>query len=332
MTIKLPTLLAFERKLEISDGLMYSGEWKNIENNEAWSPIRVIKRANRSTQSAYGIEDSKKSEANPVASDNDDANLPMNHDTLRVSFTMRIIGNLGKPFACNVPAFQEAIIKAVNQFKETTGLSTLANRYAYNIANGRFLWRNRVCADKIKINVYLMENENETKLEFDGFSFPVNNFEKNSDNINLKTLGDYILKGFRDNEEHFGFLRIDAYAKLGIGQHVFPSQEMNMSEKRKTLFKINDCAAIHNVKLANAIRTIDNWYDENAQFPIAIEPYGSVTQIGQAFRKSKIDLYTLLLKWLNNEEISETDKAYIVANLIRGGLFQGESEKKKKED
>jgi CRISPR-associated protein Csy3 len=55
-------------------------------------------RQNRSTQSAYGIEDAKKSEPNPVAADNDDANLPMNQDTLRVRFTLRVIGNLGKSF------------------------------------------------------------------------------------------------------------------------------------------------------------------------------------------------------------------------------------------
>lgn len=102
-----------------------------------------------------------------------------------------------------------------------------------------------------------------------------------------------------------------------------------MGEKKKVLFRLDDCAAIHNVKIGNAIRTIDNWY-EGAEFPIAVEPYGSVTQIGHAFRKSKNDLYTLLEKWLSGEDINDSDKNYVVANLIRGGLFQGEKSDKKK--
>ena len=125
--------------------------------------------------------------------------------------------------------------------------------------------------------------------------------------------------------------RVEAYAKLGNGQHVFPSQEMNMGEKKKALFQLDGCAAIHNVKIGNAIRTIDNWY-AGAEFPIAAEPYGAVTQIGHAFRKTKKegDLYSLMIQWLNDKEISDNDKNYVVANLVRGGLFQGESEKKKK--
>ena len=131
-----------------------------------------------------------------------------------------------------------------------------------------------------------------------------------------------------DNES-FVFMKVNAYVKLGSGQHVFPSQEMNMGEKKKVLFKLGpkdgECAAIHNVKIGNAIRTIDNWYPD-AEFPIAVEPYGSVTQMGQAYRKSKIDLYNLMLNWLNNKEVKPDDINYVVANLIRGGVFGGKNE------
>ena len=102
-----------------------------------------------------------------------------------------------------------------------------------------------------------------------------------------------------------------------------------MGEKGKVLFQLDHCAALHNVKIGNALRTIDDWY-ESAEFPIAAEPYGSVTQRGQAYRKTKNDLYTLIMNWLNNDEkVTDNDKNYVVANLIRGGLFQGDSKKKK---
>ena len=61
--------------------------------------------------------------------------------------------------------------------------------------------------------------------------------------------------------------------------------------------------------------------------PIAIEPYGSVTQRGSAYRAKKDDLYTLMLDWLNKNDnpLSDNDKNYVVANLVRGGVFSRKS-------
>jgi CRISPR-associated protein Csy3 len=324
--IELPSLLSFERKLETSDALMYSGNWTDIESETAgWQKIAVTKRYNRSTQSAFGIDDAKKSEPNPVSSDSDDANLPHDKDTLKVVFTMRIIGNIGQPFACNEPAFEAVISQNVTDFKTEAQLETLAYRYAYNIANGRFLWRNRVSAEKVTIEV--RHSKDNQLLVFDAHAFSLQNFDKNKDNEQLQKLTTLIKCGLNADDDST-LLEVIAYVKIGKGQHVFPSQEMNMGEKGKVLFKLDDCAAIHNVKIGNAIRTIDDWY-ENAEFPIAAEPYGSVTQRGQAYRKSKNDLYTLILAWLNGKDITTNDKNFVVANLIRGGVFSGESKKKK---
>lgn len=124
-----------------------------------------------------------------------------------------------------------------------------------------------------------------------------------------------------------------AFVKLGHQQHVFPSQEMNMGEKGKTLFELEGCAAIHNVKIGNAIRTIDTWYARyvDQKHPIAIEPFGAVTQIGDAFRKNNKegDLYSLMLDWVNGKELTIEQQAYVVGNLIRGGVFSKKSEKGK---
>ena len=46
-----------------------------------------------------------------------------------------------------------------------------------------------------------------------------------------------------------------------------------------------------------------------------------MTQRGQAYRKSKNDLYTLMVAWINDAALTDGDKAYVVANLIRGGVF-----------
>ncbi len=144
--------------------------------------------------------------------------------------------------------------------------------------------------------------------------------EFNYDDDKLARLTQIIKQGLV-GEQGFCFLEVDAYVKLGAGQHVFPSQEMNMGEKRKSLFKIKDQAAMHNVKIGNALRTVDTWYEQDAKFPIAAEPYGAVTQRGQAYRPSSNDLYTLMINWVNNKEVSPEEQAYVVSNLIRGGVF-----------
>lgn len=349
-TIKLPSMLSFDRKLECSDGLMYAGNWdykeKDIidnkqgnQGNKDWMEVKIVGRQNRSTQSAYGIDDIKKTSPNPVSSDSDDANLPIDKDTLKVSFTLRVIGNLGSPFACNKPDFADAIKEKVSNFKQSDDIDDLSYRYAYNIANGRFLWRNRVGAEAIHIVV----NDD---LEFNSYDFSLLKFDKKKDD-NLGKLAAIIRECLIGDENTFALVSVVAYVKLGKGQHVFPSQEMNMGEKKKKLFQLEGCAAMHNVKIGNAIRTIDTWYgdemliktegkgktetvDINTEVkqPIAIEPYGSVTQHGRAYRPKKNDLYTLMLAWVNdNKNLKDEDKKFVVGNLIRGGVFGGDSEK-----
>lgn len=327
--IVLPSLLSFERKLEASDALMYAGNWgENPLKESSWKMIPITKRQNRSTISAYGTKEDDKIKPNPVSSDSDDANLPHDKNTLKVSFTLRIIARVGKPFACNEPVFEAAISKKVGDFKEQS-LKILAKRYAYNIANGRFLWRNRVGAEDITVTVSAKDLQEES---FNAYDFSLNNFDLNDNDVSLKKLTEIIYKGLSDENE-FTILEVNAYVKLGNGQHVFPSQEMNMNEKGKVLFQLENCAAMHNVKIGNAIRTIDDWYKvegNDAEFPIAIEPFGAVTQRGQAYRKTKNDLYTLMQAWVNEKELSDNDKIYVVGNLIRGGVFSGEAKKKKK--
>lgn len=325
MKIDLPSMLAFERKLETSDALMFSGNWESINSSEGWLDIPITKRQNRSTQSAHGTSDADKVKPNPVSSDSDDANLPLAHDTLKVSFSLRVVGNLGVPFGCNSPVFSTAIQAKTAEFKQSDALNLLAFRYAYNLANGRFLWRNRVGAEAITINIKAGDNN----FTFNAYNFSLSDFEKSKDNAELQQLAGILAEGLKGDAQSFVLVEVDAFVKLGHQQHVFPSQEMNMGEKGKTLFQLEGCAAMHNVKIGNAIRTIDTWYDryEEQGQPIAIEPFGAVTQIGDAFRKNKKegDLYSLMVGWVNDDDLAPEQQAYVVGNLVRGGVFSKSS-------
>ena len=102
---------------------------------------------------------------------------------------------------------------------------------------------------------------------------------------------------------------------------------MRNGKKSKVLYQVNDMAAMHSQKIGNALRTIDTWYPEYGEpgiGPIAVEPYGAVTTLGKTFRspKEKVDFYTLFDDWsTGTAPENETDKDYVMAVLVRGGVF-----------
>lgn len=323
-TSTFPTVLAFSRKLEVSDALMTSGLWDGIDKPELWKSIALHEKRNRATFSQYGAKDEDKRK--PNLSWGDDATLPHDADTLRIRFTLKIMGQLEEPTACNEPAFEETLKVAVNAYRDTHQFKELAERYAYNIVNGRFLWRNRVGAQFITIQV----KYGDQLWSFDAYDYPLEQFTLPQEGSNLAQLIAVIQNGLKGNS--FEYLEITAFAKLGLGQHIWPSQEMVLNipkgEKTRILFQLNDCAAIHSEKIGNALRTIDTWYTEggNAR-PIAIEPYGSVTSRGEAHRISKNDFYSLLSKWITDHGTASVEEQhYIIATLIRGGVFGGKDD------
>ena len=80
----------------------------------------------------------------------------------------------------------------------------------------------------------------------------------------------------------------------------------------------------------SAIRTIDTWYTGAADNgPIAVEPYGSVTTQGKAYRqpKAKEDFYTLFDNWVTKGQAPALEQQhFVMATLVRGGVF-GDADK-----
>jgi CRISPR-associated protein Csy3 len=301
---------------------MESGLWIDIDQTDAWQPIKLHEKRNRATHSQYGAKDDDKSK--PNLSWGDDAILPHGSDTLCVKFTLKILGKLEEPTACNKPEFEEKVVEVIKSYRAQHQFKELATRYANNIVNGRFLWRNRVGAESVCIKVTHGQQSwlfNAYDYKFDEFSLM-----PSDSNQSFEQLVKVIQRGLQG--EGVEYLEIIAFAKLGSGQHVFPSQEMVLGipkgEKSKILFKLNDCAAMHSEKIGNALRTIDTWYTEDSNpKAIAIEPYGSVTSRGEAHRISKNDFYSIFHKWLKDGDIPVEQQHYVVATLIRGGVFGG---------
>ncbi|MBN3857919.1 type I-F CRISPR-associated protein Csy3 [Paraburkholderia sp. Ac-20340] len=337
--LKTATVLAFERKLDPSDALFHAGRWEDIGNANAWESIGIAEKSVRGTISnrlkvkSKGDDSSKVDPAkldaaieNPNLQTVDVAALPANADTLRVQFTLRVLSGTGVPSACNSAPYRDRLQRVVDDYVAREKFVELANRYAANLANGRFLWRNRIGAENVHIDVIrLCKGEQASQFSFDALA--LNSRDLTTGDSHLRKLGALIADGLAGHQHVL--LQVSAYVRLGCGQEVFPSQELILdkgsSKKSKTLYKVQDIAAIHSQKIGNAIRTIDTWYDgADERGPIAAEPYGSVTTEGRAYRqpRSEKDFYSLLDAWVLKDKVPPVEQQhFVMAILIRGGVF-----------
>lgn len=340
MTDKLTTasVLAFERKLDPSDAVFHAGRWDDRAQSHAWPPVAIRAKSVRGTISnrlkAKEQQDPAKLDAaieKPNLQTVDVAALPAGADTLKVQFTLRVLGGAGTPSACNSAAYQAKLLATVQGYRQQHGFGELARRYAANLANGRFLWRNRAGAEQVDVVVEQMQGGQAANTwSFDALALntrTVDATDSAAQAESLEALGQAIAQGLAGSAHVL--LRVTAFVRQGQGQEVFPSQELILDKdsagKSKTLYHVDGVAAIHSQKVGNAIRTIDTWYEGAEELgPIAVEPYGSVTTQGKAYRqpKQKLDFYTLLDNWLLKDQVPPLEQQhFVMAVLIRGGVF-----------
>ena len=327
------SVLAFEKKLVPSDGLMYGIKWKDGENaKQIATELHLQEKSVRGTMSSR----LKTSDDGKLNMDTKDANLQtvdncalgLDQDTLKLSFTLKVLSGVQYPSACNSESFNQSYAQAVNEYIKEFGFEKIALSYASNIANARFLWRNRVGSGNVEVEVKVLSQETKSEWKFNSLDVSLNDFASPTEDI--KSLAKQIADTLSGKEE-FLLLEVTAYAKIGKMQDVYPSEELvldksnNKSKKSKILYSVKEVAAMHSQKIGNAIRAIDEWYPEYEEHkkPIAIDPYGAVTNLGKAYRKPsmKVDFFTLFDKFAQGEEIAENDKHFVMAVLVRGGVF-----------
>ena len=322
------SVLAFEKRMVPSDGYMYETRW-DVRQEEK-TPIHLSEKSVRGTISNR-LKNAVKNDPAKLNAEVEKANLQtvdsaslsMECDTLKLCFTLKFLP-VQQPSACNNEEHYQKINDMIQAYKDRYGFTELAKRYAFNIANGRFLWRNRVGAEQIEIIVTAKELE--AQWVFNAYDYNLRDFD--DEDTNVLALSSCIADALCGNKPYL-FLEVEANVLLGHGQEVYPSEELVLdkkSEKSKILYAVNDTAAMHSQKLGNALRTIDTWYPEydDVLRPIAIETYGAVTNLGKAYRTgtSKKDFYTLFDKYSVGEALGcEEDEHYVMAVLVRGGVF-----------
>ena len=327
------SVLAFEKKLVPSDGYFYGTSWDNRAEQTALKLIEKSVRgtiSNRLKPAVAGDPMKLNAEVEKANLQKVDAcSLGESQDTLKVSFSLKVLGGVEKPSACNNETFFKSYEAVAKDYIQQYGFTELAKRYALNIANGRFLWRNRVGAEKVEV---VVTANDQPSITFDAFEYSLHDFDTVDSKV--QALADQIAAALK-GELPYLLLKVEAYALVGKAQEVYPSEELVLDkgkgDKSKILYQVNDVAAMHSQKVGNALRTIDTWYPEfeDKQMAIAIEPYGAVTNLGKAYRtpKEKKDFFTLFDKYALGEKLENAEQEhYVMAVLVRGGVF-GQSAK-----
>lgn len=354
---KLPGVLSFNRCHVVSDGTMWS---RLLDGKE--EPVMVVRHGIRGTQNISGekgVDDQKTANNGKHEISNiqitETAKLAPNASALVVRFTLAMLDLDSSLDSCigadreSAKMLRATIADFVTRAKGSKGLLEVARRYARNIANGRWLWRNRAIASAIEITV--MKRNGEKIASFDALSIPLNQFN------------DYLSDEHALAAEIAAQMRGDSLDGLEIEAvitprvtgniEVFPSQNY-IKEKpdgfARPLYKIGQAeplnvksaeafrdtritgqAALRDQKIFNAIRTVDTWYPayEEIKFPIAVEPQGASLAQQEFYRKGKDSSFQIFLR-LVQVDPDHDEGMFCIAALDRGGVY-GVSDKKEKE-
>ncbi len=352
---KLPGVLAFQRGLVMSDAELFN----EIDGEYEAHPVYVVRHGIRGTQNVNkeGSEDTAtsgdtKQRAVSNVQQTDSAKLDSQADALIARFTIRFLDLDRALFACapgkgdgkketqksldeEVALLRDSLKRFIGRAKGSAGLDEVACRIARNIANARWLWRNRLIAGSIAVTVNAQQKE---IASFEALQIPLNQFGDYSDAE--RAVARVIAAGLRGD----GAAALTVVARVEFGVRgaieVFPSQNYIEDKPKgfaRSLYRLGEPerskpedgprimgrAAIRDQKVANALRTIDTWYPGFAEHgrPIPVEPNGANLDAQRFFRDQKGASAFDLMRRLNAVDPDTGDGMFLIASLIRGGVY-----------
>lgn len=336
---KLPSVFSLQRLAIVSDGAFFN----KMPSGEL-TPLYVYRHGIRGT---LGTEQkTEKNVANvAIPQHTDVAKTHQDAEAVVVEFSLRMIDLDHAVFSCaadtveNTKLVRDNVNGFIERAKTSKGLEEVACRIARNIANGSWLWRNRVVAQDVNVEVFA---DKKSIASFDALNVPLNVFDNYS--AGEKAIAAVVVQGF--NGERRANLIVRATIDFGVrgAVEVFPSQayledkptgfarplyrlplsNLPQSQDTDTMYPIGQ-AAFRDQKISNRLRTIDTWYkDFDATLQaIPIEPNGASLDHQRLFRSSKGDGDTGfdVLKRIGTMDPDSTDGMYTIGILLRGGVY-----------
>jgi len=358
-TNKLPDVLSVQRGTIVSDGILSSLVQKS-DGLASGPAVRVIRHGIR------GINNKLDSNGAANIQRTESAKTSPSAVGLRVEFAYRTIDAKRLLFACADPVYRKKLEGFVDRFfcEGVPEFEEVCRRYARNILNGRWLWRNRILGE------VCVTATDATGRAYSGVGSRLRDFNAYTDDES-SLAANVIRSGLLGHNTH---VKVQGDVKFGFqGEiEVFPSQNMVTSKPKgfaRSLYKVDMIArkdliavmgsarqdgedagefaadmidmgraALRDQKIGNAIRTIDTWYpgchDEHQGMPIPIEPNGASLEHNCLYRdKDKSSAKDLLVHVdeMQPSDSFNTKAAYLIALLVRGGVFSGDKDKEGKE-
>jgi len=338
--VEIPKVFSMQRLVELSDAEMDN--------------VAIFEKGGRTVKSHLSLEEQKKLKEGEEDNLQDKiVNLyygevaKATDDEVIVSFDMKINHFENNLTQINDVNFYEIFKDKINTQNPDilNALKKISKYIAYNIMNGRWLWRNKAVADKITLDVdgFILDNimniPNDIVLDKNN-EIAVNLSEE--EKVFLDRLAEKIYNGWTNNGATF---KVKAILKVSKNRNIYPSELFEPNPKKlnaktdmkmsKTYFRTPEGKpAITFEKVWNAIRTFDVWHlkYQEVKEPISIELKGGTLKFLQMFRNSKTDFRHFLLEYLSNNKLKEEDLLYMVSCIIRGGMLATEKESNKSND
>ena len=336
-------MLAYARSLQITEGLFYGTH--SDQGQSRRTPIEVLEKGVRGQSS----EDKAKNPGLSNPQSVEYAVVPQGHSGVELEFAIRVMPLAMRPHACGNTDVGEAYRQFAERYRNAGGFRKLAELYVWNIANARFAWRNRYQSDSMQVKVRFEGVE----IIFDPFKLsletPASANELTRAAVSGEAHAEALIEGFARglSVEAFG-TTVTWAAEMTAGQEIFPSQEYVREEKAdKALSRVYaklpaffagrsmSQASMHSQKIGAALRHIDIWHGNLDYSAIAVNPYGGVQDTSAVLRdpKTKKSFYDLrkhggtLLDGVSDASQISGEAHFVMANLVRGGVFGSSSKK-----
>lgn len=349
----LPSVLAFRRAIVVTDAPF---EYLNHEGQ--LSPVNVIRHGTMGTQNVNEKEKSGASSAKEGERDVrnlqeiESAKTGADMTKVVVGFQIKAIAltdtlhscaNTNSALKTESAQLREMIADFTARATAPTseGLDEVCRRTARNILNGRWLWRNRLMASDVQIEV----QAGDARWSADALRISTHDFTDYSE----AECGVAAVLAAQLRGESGVAIRVKAILDFGVAGaiEVYGSQNYEPDTQRasrdklsRSLYKLATVAeheidgvrvagqaAFRDAKIWNALRTIDTWYAEYPAIgaPMPIEPLGASLATMRFLRDKKDSAFTLF-KRLHQIDPASSEGMFCIAVMMRGGVL-GEEEK-----
>lgn len=347
--MELPTNLAYERSIAPSD-VCFFVVWPDGTKEPLKYSSRTIlgqmETASLVYDSAGNVKESATAEklahGNPHTVDF--CNVPYGASHIECFFSVSFSSELRKPYKCNSNTVKETLIKLIELYEKRIGWQELVSRYLINVCNGSWLWKNTKKAYRYDVELIPWPWSGKPVLIED---IRADYTEKSAFEAHQQwsAINQLVIDAFSQSNG-LAIFEVKATLVLPTNCEIYPSQAF-IEKGNKDTKKLGDKARtfqntqiensrspiIGTYKVGAAIAKIDDWYP-NAIEPLRISRFGAHKGDVTCYRhpSTEKDLFSILknsdqyIERLSSpEKLSQeltNDLHYLVANLIKGGMFQ----------